>query len=234
MLLVAASAVAATTAAATSTSVAPTTSPVAAATSAVASATTSSVTSTTTVTASASAVAATAASVSSSAVAATSAASTPAAATVALGPGLVDLDLLAQHGGTIELPGCGLRVFLAAEGDEGEALARVVDVGHLAELLELALQLAIGRVLVDAVDEELAALVGHDVAGVQVRKGQERDVERLPDLEALPRQPDAVCEVIDRRTLATFEYTGSQSDQLVVKRDGCANFSQNALWPSLM
>ena len=25
-----------------------------------------------------------------------------------------------------------------------------------------------------------------------------------------------------------------QSDQLVVKRDGCANFSQNALWPSLM
>ena len=26
----------------------------------------------------------------------------------------------------------------------------------------------------------------------------------------------------------------AQSDQLVVKRDSCANFSQNALWPSLM
>ena len=28
--------------------------------------------------------------------------------------------------------------------------------------------------------------------------------------------------------------TSAQSDQLVVKRDGCPNFSQNALWPSLM
>ena len=64
---------------------------------------------------------------------------TPAAA-VALGPGLVDLDLLAADVRAVELPGGGLRVLLVPEGDEGEALARVVHVGHLPELLELALE----------------------------------------------------------------------------------------------
>jgi len=56
----------------------------------------------------------------------------------------------------------GLGVLLAVEGDEGKALAGVVDVSHHTELLELGLEIPIGHVLVDSIDEEFATLLSHD------------------------------------------------------------------------
>ena len=61
----------------------------------------------------------------------------------------------------IEVETHGLGVLLAVEGDECEALAGVVDVSHHAELLELGLEIAIGHVLVDSIDEEFATLLSH-------------------------------------------------------------------------
>jgi len=58
--------------------------------------------------------------------------------------------------------GSGLSVLLAVEGDEGKALAGVVNVGHHTELLELGLEIPIGHVLVDTIDEEFATLLSHD------------------------------------------------------------------------
>ena len=56
----------------------------------------------------------------------------------------------------------GLSILLTVEGDEGKALAGVVNVGHHTELLELSLEIPIGHVLVDTIDEEFATLLSHD------------------------------------------------------------------------
>jgi len=69
---------------------------------------------------------------------------------------------LAINGLPVHLLGGSLRVFLAVEGDEGEALAGVVDISHHAELLELSLKITIGHVLVNPIDKELATLLSHD------------------------------------------------------------------------
>jgi len=58
--------------------------------------------------------------------------------------------------------GGGLGVLLAVEGDEGEALAGVVNVSHHTELFELGLEIPIRHVLVDSIDEEFATLLSHD------------------------------------------------------------------------
>jgi len=80
----------------------------------------------------------------------------------------VDLDLLAEDGGTIHLFG-GIRGrVLGVEGDEGIAFSGVVGVGHRSVFLELGLELRVGDGLVDSVDEELAALFsvwGHGGGG---------------------------------------------------------------------
>ena len=55
------------------------------------------------------------------------------------GLGLIDLDLLAIQGHSVHLTDGGVSGVLVVEGDEGIALAGVVDIGHCAELLELSL-----------------------------------------------------------------------------------------------
>jgi len=69
--------------------------------------------------------------------------------------------LLAVDGGTVHLPCGSLSFFLAVEGDKGVPLAGVVDVGHSAELLKLALDVPVGHVLVDPVHKEFAPLLRH-------------------------------------------------------------------------
>ena len=74
---------------------------------------------------------------SSTVAAATSTASTASALT---GLGLVDLDLLPVQGGSVHLADGGLSRLLVLEGDEGVALAGVVDIRDGSELVELALR----------------------------------------------------------------------------------------------
>jgi len=54
-----------------------------------------------------------------------------------------------------------LGILLAIEGDKSKAFTGVVHISHHAELLELGLEVAIGHVLVNAIDKELASLLSH-------------------------------------------------------------------------
>jgi len=55
-----------------------------------------------------------------------------------------------------------LSIFLTIESDEGKALAGVVDISHHTELLEFSLEVSIGHVLINSIDEEFATLFSHD------------------------------------------------------------------------
>jgi len=151
--LVSAAAAIATAATAVATAAATTAAAIAATTIAAAAAATASISTAAAIaTAAATTVAAAAATASISAAAATT---TATAAAALLRAGCVDLDLLAQHGLTIHLLNSHLGVLLAVEGDEGVALAGIVDVSHHPVLLELGLDLAVGEVLVHTVHKQL-------------------------------------------------------------------------------
>jgi len=122
--------------------------------------------------------AATAAAVSTAATAPAAAAT--AATTVAPGLGFVHLDLLTVHAGAIHLLGGGGGLILPREGDEGVTLAGVVDVGHGPELVELGRDGVVGHVLVDAIDEQLAAVLCH-YGGVWTLRSaaQQTDIQGL-------------------------------------------------------
>jgi len=53
-------------------------------------------------------------------------------------------------------------IFLAVEGNKGKALASVINISYHTELLELGLEIAIGHVLVNPINEEFASLFSHD------------------------------------------------------------------------
>ena len=157
--LVATTSVAAATTSVSTTTSTPSTVATAATVSTVAAATASVAAATTSVSAATTSVPTTA-STTSTTVATASTATSPATTSFS-GLGLVDLDLLAVDGGSVHLLDGALGLSFAAEGDKGEALAGVVDVCHLAALLELGAELAVLHVLVDAVDEQLAAVLAH-------------------------------------------------------------------------
>jgi len=68
---------------------------------------------------------------------------------------------LTIHISSIHLLGCRFSILFPVKGYKSKPLAGVVDIGHHPELLKLGLEVAIGHVLVYAVDEELAALLSH-------------------------------------------------------------------------
>ena len=78
--------------------------------------------------------------VASTSASATSKASSSATASSFPGLGLVDLDLLAIQSNSVHFTDGSLGRVLVVEGDEGIALASVVDISHLAKLLKLGLK----------------------------------------------------------------------------------------------
>jgi len=67
--------------------------------------------------------------------------------------------LLAKNFLTIKLVSCFGSIILVVKSDKCVTFPSVVSIGHSPELLELGLQLGVADPLVDAVDEELAALL---------------------------------------------------------------------------